>query len=288
MLAGMLLGLAASASWALANVAVARAARTLGPYRALLWAQLAGMAMIAALAPFERRPEALTAAVGGWLALAGIASLLAYVCLFYALAHGRLTLAVPIMSSWAVLSTGLSIAWLGERLAPAQLAGAAAIIAGAVIVSRHARGTAETPAGAPAATPGWLLASIGAAVGFGLLMPAVGRMAPVFGSIGVVAVVYAADLVLGLPLALGFRIGMAPPRGRVWAPVLLAGLFETAGFVFIALGARFAPMALVSPLASLASAMTVAYAWMFLGERPARSVLVGAGLVSAGVLILAL
>jgi drug/metabolite transporter (DMT)-like permease len=288
MLAGMLFGLAASASWALANVAVARASRTLGPYRALLWAQLAGMAMIAALAPLERRPEALTPEIVGWLAIAGVASLLAYVCLFYALAHGRLTLAVPIMSSWAVLSTALSIVWLGERLTPGQIAGAAAIITGAVVVSRHAHGTAAAAGGAPAATPRWLLASIGAAIGFGLLMPAVGRMAPVFGSIGVVAVVYAADLVLGVPLALGFRIGMTPPRGRVWVPVLLAGLFETAGFVFIALGARFAPMALVSPLASLASAITVAYAWVVLRERPARGVLVGAALVSAGVVVLAL
>jgi drug/metabolite transporter (DMT)-like permease len=288
MLAGMLLGIAASASWALANVAVARASRTLGPYRALLWAQLAGMAMIAALAPLERRPEALSGEIVLWLAVAGAASLLAYVCLFYALAHGRLTLAVPIMSSWAVLAAALSIGLLGERLTPGQLIGAVAIITGAVVVSRHARDSAAPEADPRAPAPRWLLASIGAAIGFGLLMPAVGRMAPVFGSIGVVAVVYAADLILGIPLALGFRIGVTPPRGRVWVPVLLAGLFETAGFVFIALGARFAPMAVVSPLASLASAITVAYAWIVLGERPPRGVLLGAALVSAGVVVLAL
>ena len=70
--------------------------------------------------------------------------------------------------------------------------------------------------------------------------------------------------------------------------MLLAGLFETAGFVFIAIGARFAPLAVVSPLASLASALTVAYAWIVLHERPARVVLIGAALVSAGVVALAL
>ena len=43
-----------------------------------------------------------------------------------------------------------------------------------------------------------------------------------------------------------------------------------------------------SPFASLASALTVAYAWAILRERPARPVLVGAALVAAGVVVLAL
>ena len=288
MLPGMLLGLAASASWALANVTVAAAARALGPYRALLWSQLAGMAMIAGLTVFDRHPEPMSTEIGIWLAIAGVAGLLAYVCLFYAFAHGRLTLAVPIMSSWAVLSAGVAIVWFGERLTIGQTVGAGAIILGAIVVSRHARGASASDVDPRAPTPRWVLAAIGAAVGFGVLIPAVGRMAPVFGAVGVVGVVYAADLVLGLPLALKFRIGLGAPTGRTWIPVLLAGLFETAGFVFIAIGARFAPLAVVSPLASLASAMTVAYAWIVLRERPARGVLIGAALVSAGVVVLAL
>ena len=47
MIAGVLLGLGASACWALANVAIARAARTIGWVRALLWSQLAGAVMAA-------------------------------------------------------------------------------------------------------------------------------------------------------------------------------------------------------------------------------------------------
>ncbi len=99
---------------------------------------------------------------------------------------------------------------------------------------------------------------------------------------------YLADIVLGLPLAFAFGIGMRPPTGAAWLPVLAAGLFETAGFVCINVGSRFAPLALVSPFASLASAITVAYAWTVLRERPARAVLVGAALVCAGVVVLAL
>ena len=44
MLAGMLLGLGASASWALANVVVQRAGRAQGALPGLFWMQVAGLA----------------------------------------------------------------------------------------------------------------------------------------------------------------------------------------------------------------------------------------------------
>jgi drug/metabolite transporter (DMT)-like permease len=287
MIAGVLLGLGASACWALANVAVARAARSVGSFRGLLWAQIAGAVMaVVASAAVDRPQWTVDSALAGWIAVAGVAALLAYVCLFYAFEHGKLTIAVPIMSSWAVLSAALSIALFGERLGRAQFAGGAIVIAGALVVSRFAQ--PKTAGGAPAPTPRWLIASLGAAVGFGVLIPVIARLVPAFGSVGSVAVVYLADIALGLPLALFFRIGLKPPSGAAWLPVLAAGLFETAGFACITIGSRLAPLALVSPLASLASTFTVLYAWAVLRERPARAVLIGAALVCAGVVALAL
>ena len=286
MVAGMLLGLAASASWALANVVVQRAGRAVGALRALLWAQVVGIALSAlGTAAFDDRTASFRAATGGWVVVAGVSALLAYFCLFYAFEHGRLTLAVPIMSSWAVIASALSLVLFHEQLTAAELIGAAAVIAGAVVVARHAQRVETTAAGT---RPRWLLAAVGAAVGFGILIPAMRRMAPVFGSVGTIGAVYLADLVLALPLAIGFRIDLRLPRGRAWMPVFLAGFFETAGSVCIVLGARHAPLAIVSPLASLAAAFTVVYAWVILGERPARGVLIGAVLVSVGVVVLAL
>jgi drug/metabolite transporter (DMT)-like permease len=287
MLAGVLLGLAASACWALANVAIARAARAIGVLRSLLWAQLAGAVMAAIASPAIDTPRlSLAPSLAGWIAVAGLAALLAYACMFYAFAHARLSVAVPIMSSWAVIAAALSIALFGERLAGTQLAGGAAVVAGALVVSRYAQ--AEGARGAGESTPRWLIAAVGAAVGFGVLIPAIARLVPAFGSVGAVGAVYVADVVLGLPLALAFRVGLRPPAGAAWLPVLAAGLFETAGFACVTVGSRFAPIALVSPFASLASALTVLYAWTLLRERPARAVLVGAALVCAGAVILAL
>jgi O-acetylserine/cysteine efflux transporter len=292
MLVGVILGLLASISWALANVAVQRSSRHVGPFRAMLWAQVVGVVVVLPALPFEARSLAATPLTGVWVLAAGAASLLAYVCLFYAFEHGRLTIAVPVMSSWAVLASALSLAIFRETVRLGQLAGAALVIAGALVVSRFASSTtAQGEAGAAAAggrAPRWLLASLGAAVGFGLLIPAIGLLSPVTGRLGVIPVVYVADILLGLPLALRFRVSLAPPPRSAWAAVALAGLFETSGFACIALATRFAPLALVSPLSSLASAFTVAYAWLILGERPARPVMLGAALVCGGVLILAL
>jgi len=288
MLAGMLLGLAASASWALANVVVQRAGRAVGALQALFWAQLVGIGLaLLGATLFGERPPPLTAGDGAWIAVAGVSGLLGYVCLFYAFEHGRLTLAVPIMSSWAVLSSALSLVIFHERLTVSQLLGSATVIAGAVVVARHAQSVGQAGS-AGGGSKSWLPAAVGAAVGFGVLIPAMRRLSPVFGPAGTIGVVYAADLALALPLALAFRIGLVLPRRGAWLPIVLAGFLETAGSVCITLGVRQAPVAIVSPFASLAAAFTVLYAWVILGERPARGVLIGGALVSAGVVVLAL
>jgi drug/metabolite transporter (DMT)-like permease len=287
MIPGILLGLAASACWALANVAVQRTAKLVGVFRGLLWSQILGGLVAVALSPLaDVRVAPVSAADIAWVGVAGASGLLAYLCLFYGLEHGRLTVAVPIMSSWAVLSTALSLVMFDHRPGLMQLAGGGLALVGAVVVSRYAQRDGTAVRGAE--TGRWLLASVGAAVGFGVMVPAIGRVVPAFGSLGVIGVAYAADLALGLPLALAFRINLAPPTGSAWLPVFLAGLFEAAGFAFIALGGRVAPLAIVSPFASLASGITVAFAWIALRERPAPGVLLGAALVCAGVVVLAL
>jgi drug/metabolite transporter (DMT)-like permease len=287
MLLGVVLGLSASVSWALANVFVQRSARHVGPFRGLLWAQIVGAIAVGLALPLEARPAAPAPLDAVWVLAAGVAGLLAYVCLFYAFEHGRLTVAVPIMSSWAVIAAGLSLAIFREPVRPLQLLGAASVVAGAVVVSRFAQST--TAAAAPeGGTPRWLLASFGAAVGFGVLIPIIGLLTPVTGRLGVIPVAYGADIALGLPLAWRYRVSLAPPRGRQWLAIAAAGVFETGGFACIVFASRYAPLALVSPLSSLASAFTVVYAWLALGERPARPVLVGAALVCLGVVTLAL
>ena len=142
MLAGIFLGLGASACWALANVAVARAGRDIGSFRALLWALVTGtgMAALASAAIDQRSAGALVPSLGGWIAARPRRRCSRTVCMFYAFEHGRLTVAVPIMSSWAVISAALSIAGVRTSASGARSsAGGAVVVAGALVVSRYAQ-----------------------------------------------------------------------------------------------------------------------------------------------------
>src|SRR5438876_637995 len=115
LLAGMALGLGASASWALANVAVQRAGRAVGTVRALR----------------------------------------------------------------------------ADAAAISEIPGSPSVAASPVARPR---------------SPRWLLAAAGAAVGFGVLVPVMGRLVPVLGSVRIVGAVYLADMALGLPVALAYRV----------------------------------------------------------------------------------
>jgi drug/metabolite transporter (DMT)-like permease len=293
---GIVMGLLASASWAAANVFVQRSSRALGPFRALVWTQVVGgLAVVPAALLLDVRPSPIDLRLLAWVAFAGLASVVAYASMFWSYERGRLAVVVPVMSSWSVIAAAFSIVVLRQHLRGNQLAGAALVAAGVVIVSRFVQratvtGGETTTAGAVEArrSRAALLTAAAAAGGFGLLIPTIDRLAPAFGRLGTIPVVFAADLILGLPLALAARIELRPPPRAAWPAVLGAALFETVGFVWIALGVSRAPVAIVSPLAGLASAFTVAFAWIVLGERPAPPLFAGAALVCAGVVVMAL
>jgi drug/metabolite transporter (DMT)-like permease len=285
MFLGVIMGLAASASWAAANVFVQRSSRAVGAFRALLWAQVVGGVALAPVAlAFDQRPGALDSGVVGWAVVAGMSAVLAYVCLFVGTQRGRLSIVIPIMSSWSVIAAALSIGVLGETVRRPQLLGAALVVVGVVIVSRF-----SLPAdGDNKSERGTILFAIGTALGFGVLIPAIERLTPVTGRLGAIPIVFMMDLLIGLPLALAARIDLRPPPRSAWPAVAAAGLFETLGFVWISIGVSHAPIVVVAPLSGVSSAFTVLFAWVFLRERPSVPVLAGAAFVCAGVVALAL
>jgi drug/metabolite transporter (DMT)-like permease len=295
MVLGITMGLLASASWAAANVFVQRSGRLVGPFRALLWAQIVGILALAPLAlVFDRRAGgAIDRATLAWGAIAAVAAVVGYACLFYSSERGRLSVVVPIMSSWSVVAAGISLGLLGEKLRRAHWVGAGLVVTGVMIVSRFSQrpNVAEGRAPSPQLdrrerTALW--GAVGTALGFGLLIPAIHRLTPTVGNLGVIPVVFLLDLLLGVPLALAAGIDLRPPPRTALGAVAAAGLFETLGFVWIGVGVSHAPVAVVSPLAGLSSAFTVLFAWLVLRERPPTAVLAGAAIACAGVVALAL
>jgi drug/metabolite transporter (DMT)-like permease len=286
MLVAVLLALGASVSWAAANVAIQNSGRAVGPFRALLWAQVTSGSVLAIAAIVTDHPSApFSFSVATWMLVAGLAALLAYVSLFFAFERGRLSITVPVMSSWSAIAAFVGIAMFGERPSSRQLIGAGLVFLGVVLVAiAEARASRSTLEGNRAKMA--LIASIGAALGFGLLVPAIDRLTPAFGALGAVPVAYGCEIALGLPLAFALSVDLTPPPVRRAGSVLLAGAAETIGFALLSLATLRAPVAIVSPLASLSASFTVLYAWIVLRERPAPLVAIGAALACLGVVAL--
>jgi drug/metabolite transporter (DMT)-like permease len=280
---GVLLALLTSLSWACGNVLVQRSGRAIGTVRATLWALLVGALLAGTLSLFLDHPrQPVTVAVVGWTLLASAAGLTAYVCLFYTFSHGQLSLTVPVISSWSLIASAVAVLVFGERPGPVPLVGAALVFSGVLLValgsSREAGGGGR----------GRLLVALGAALGFGVMIPSLTHVTPALGELGATSIVYLTEVALGLPIALATRSSVALPTRAAWPVVLATAGAETMGFVSVSFARRFAPLTVVTPVSSLAAALTVVYAWVVLRERPRPLAAAGAALASTGIVVLAL
>jgi drug/metabolite transporter (DMT)-like permease len=285
-----------SVSWAIGNVLTQRLGKLVGPPRAMLWSMIAGATMATPCAILlDTRSAPLSGGVAIWAVVAALGGLVAYIGLFFAFANEGLTIAVPIVSSWSLVAGVVAVAFLGETLRGFRLVGAAAVIAGVVLVSlARAPAKREPPtSNAPAAhaqaagSRYALLAALASSVGFGVMVPAMGHIAPATGAFGATVIVYVLGVIVALGIGAVARISLRPPPRAALALVLATGAAETVGFVAVALARRFAPMTLVAPVASLSSILTVLYAWAVLRERPRTRAALGALLAGAGVALLA-
>ncbi|HEY4183421.1 MAG TPA: DMT family transporter, partial [Polyangia bacterium] len=175
---GIVMGLLASASWAAANVFIQRAGRAVGPFRALVWAQVTGGLLLLPIALLLDHRSGVTpgAEFLTWTIVAALSAVVAYTSMFYAFERGRLSVVVPVMSSWSVIAAAVSIAILHQRIRHAQLAGASSVVLGVLIVSRYAQADPHAGVGTSGRARGALGASIAAALGFGVLIPAIDRL----------------------------------------------------------------------------------------------------------------
>lgn len=291
---GVVLALGTSMSWAAGNILTQRVGRLVGPPRAMLWSMAAGALIALPCAVLlDERTAPLSLSLVAWLVAAGVAGVMAYIGLFVAFANKGLTVAVPIVSSWPLFAIGFSVASFGESVGGRQWIGVAAVLGGVLFVALPSASRASAPSGddvTAGSSPGdrWgLPAALASSFGFGIMIPAMGRVAPATGAFGATVIVFSIGIALSLVVGRVANVSFAAPPRSAWPLVLATGLAETTGFVTVALARRFAPMALVAPVASLASVFTVVYALVFLKERPRPIAAVGALLAGAGVAILA-
>jgi drug/metabolite transporter (DMT)-like permease len=237
-----------------------------------------GTALVAIVVPGEP-----TAADFAWGVLAGLGGAFGIIFLYRGLSRGRMSVVAPISGvGAAVIPVVVGIAG-GER--PTLLIWLGIAIAfPAIYLIPQVDAEEETHGGPPrpsAASDGIL-----AGIGFGVIFAAVGQMGKNSGFLPLSL----EEVVNGAVVALAAILLRQQwrPSGRRDVPVYAFGLLSTVAMVSFLIATRHGLLSVVSVIASLYPASTVAMAAVLLDERLARLQIVGLALAAVAVVLIAL
>ena len=221
-----------------------------------------------------------------FLVLSGLATGASWLCYFRALQLADVNQVAPVDKSSIVLTVLFAIVLFGETddLAT-RLAGIAVIGVGTyLMIERRQSGT-------PAAQGrGWLLYALGSAV-FAALTTILGKVgiADVESNLGT-AIRTGVVLVMAWVVAVvtGEHRGMRGIPRRDLVFIVLSGVATGASWLCYFRALQDGPASLVVPIDKTSIVLTVAFAWLFLGERLTRRSAVGLALIVAGTALMLL
>jgi drug/metabolite transporter (DMT)-like permease len=274
----VLLALASSATWGIADFAGGLVARRLPTVALTVLSQAAGFAAL--LVGFAILGGGLDWGSWGLGLLAGFGGGIGLAAFYKALSLGTMSIVSPLVACGALVPFGLSIA-TGERPSALAVTGAVVALSGAVLASLEER---RAPASERARAIA--LAAV-AAVALGLFTYFLGLGSREGSALSTLVGARTGSLSLLLVLALSLR---APLRiGRRWLlPVAAIGLCDVAANALFALATGHGLLALVSVLGSLYPVVTVLLALAILHERLTRVQTAGIAVALAGVAALSL
>lgn len=278
----MIEGIAAAICWGVADFGAAMLSRRLRAIPTVFLVQAIGaigaVAIWAALRPGWDVPgtEMLLLVVNGLLA--GVA----YVLLYQALSIGPVALVAPIAATYAVYVVGLSVVVIGEVLTGAMLSAIGVTIAGVVLASadpRRLRGGIER--GATGVRLAFAVAFI-----FGFATFVMGRASQEIGSFTAVMLgrTFTA-LCIGAVLARSPH-GLAHVDRRGWLGVTGLAALDLAGILLYARGTEVGLVSIVTAASATFPLISIIGGVALLGERPARTQIVGALVVVSGLVAL--
>lgn len=270
----------AHAAW---NLVVKRAALS-GP--AFVWLSAAASAVVllpvgivaAVLEPPSWPALALAAGVSGALHVLYFLSLQAGyragdVGVVYPLARG----------TGPLLSVLLAVALFAERPGPVGLLGAAAVVAGVVVIGL-AGGRGHWPRARAGVAWGLL---VGVAIAAYTLWDAHAVTALALSPVLVSAGTNAAQAVLLAPYALRRRAAVRDVLRRHRWEVLAVGVLSPLSYILVLFAMRLAPVSLVAPARELSVVFVALAGWLLFREPHPGPRLTGAAIVVAGVALLA-
>jgi drug/metabolite transporter (DMT)-like permease len=291
---GILLGLTTALCWGSADLLARFATRKTGTFRTMLYMQLTGFVLLTAAMHWLGGWGHLADGSGwrpwAWGISAGVLNTSATLALYRSFEIGKMSIVAPISASYPALTMLLS-SLTGERLTPARLAGAGLILVGVVIVARGEEmpGDAnpldvKSHPGKRSLGVGWAMLS---GVGFGAMFWMLGiRVVPLLGSAPAVWLIRLTSFLMTAAVILLLRRPMALPEKGANRWILGIGILDTGAYVFNNYGMQIEQVSVVSVLASLYGAVTVALAATILGENISRMQWLGVVSIIAGIILI--
>jgi len=288
---GILLGLLTAISWGGSDFLARFATHRIGTLRTMLYMQFTGLLLLSIALPWLGGWGHLADGSGwqpwAWGLLAGALNFFATTTLYRSFEIGKLSIVAPISASYPVLTVLLSLL-SGEHLRAARAIGIAFTLIGVVFVAAGERAPHADDEEGRRRTGKGIGFAVCSAIGFGFLFWLLGmRIVPITGATQTVWLIRLTSSILAALLILAVRKPIKPPTDRVAGWLLAMGLTDTGAFVLNNFGMRLEQVAVVSVLASLYGAVTVALAAIVLREHVSRwqwlgivSIFVGIFLIS--------
>jgi drug/metabolite transporter (DMT)-like permease len=291
---GILLGLVTALSWGSADLCARFATRRIGTLRTLLYMQISGLVLLTLFVPllggWGHLMDGSGSHVWAWGILVGCLNTSSMLALYRSFEIGKMSIVAPVSASYPVLTTLLSLL-TGERLTLVRVVGMAMTILGVVLVASGEKITGGTILIDPNVQPqrktlgvGWALYS---AVGFGVMFWLLGiRLVPMLGAIPSVWIIRLTGIVATTAIIVAARSSLAPPPRRDTPWILGIGVLDTGAYVFNNFGMKLEQISVVSVLASLYGAVTVALAALILKEKVSRLQWLGITCIFAGIILI--
>jgi len=235
--------------------------------------------LIPVLAIVLYRREKLFPPGTGILTIRGLAGFGGLCCVFYAMAHLPLSIAVMLLWCSPIFVILFSWLFLREKLHPWQLVAVAIAFVGLILLLRPDwSGARSLPIGAT-------IIGLFGAVFSGLAYVAVRAATARVGVNLIVLYFVAISTILSAPLAVrNFYL----PNPREAIRLLIIGVLATASQFTMTQAYRYAPAGQVSTMGLMNAAFSALFGWVLFDERLAGLQWLGMGLLSAGVAFLSL
>jgi drug/metabolite transporter (DMT)-like permease len=291
---GILLGLVTALCWGSADLFARFATRRIGTFRTMLYMQMCGFCLLTLAMPRLGGWGHLFDGSGwqpwAWGVLAGVLNTSSTLALYRSFEIGKLSIVAPISACYPVLTMLLS-ALTGERLTPLRLFGLMLTIAGVIVVARGEQTSDDTNPVGEQMRPekkhlgvGWALFS---AFGFGIMFWLLGlKVVPLLGGSPSVWVIRLTSVVATALVILAAHQSTALPLRRDMPLLLGVGLLDTSAYVFNNYGMLHEQTSVVSVLASLYGAVTVALAAVILREKVSASQWLGIVAIFIGIILI--